>query len=256
MEQIYTKFTVSSNQLQQLNEVNKLEGDFENKPLKRFFSHCRDSMEFKDRQKHFKKFFSGLGYNLEKIGNAEIKDYFLNLALGTNSFLPKKFQTDDILSGFAYYLAKNYWGLEDGYEELKFTAIKKFDDGVVWYFFDPAFKIFLGEMAMSKSPVLPKRSMKIDTVVIEEQFRGIRYGIKMYLTVLAHLDYLQSDRTLYSGAFKLWTNGLPQYSTVWYAKEYPIIKKTQTDYKKVKEDTILYPDNVDYFVASTKYNKL
>jgi len=244
------KYILNEKQIDLLNEVTRVGGSFSWEPLKRFFQFCENEIKSKDQEKLFRKFFERLNYDTSKIEKGEIIDFFTDLAFDFKPKLPKMFFTPDVKSGFAYFLAKNFWGLKDGFDEIEYIDLKD-NEGLKYYFFDPAFKVFVGEMALTESPNFKGNSWKVNTTVIEKELRNQRYGIKMYLSVISGIDYLQSDRTLYTGAYRMWTKGLPQYCNVWY-----VTQTNKPKFKKIKENTKVLPDEVDFFVASVSHNTI
>ena len=110
-------------------------------------------------------------------------------------------------------------------------------------------KILVGKIATEKNDSLPGKTLKVAVSAADEDLIGKGYGTKMYLSVIQSVDYLLSDTTLFTGAYRMWKHILPKYVNVW-GVDYGVISK----YTRIRPGITKNVRKYDYFVASTKNN--
>ena len=246
------KFLITERQYEVIQELDRFRGRFSQEPVELFFQYCDEEMGSKEKKKLFRSFFKKVDYPSDEYGKWDINEYFDDISQGYKGNLPRKFYFKDVISGFAYHIAKNLFGLRDGEGGIQYTVNKKHP---IYYFFDPEFKIFIGRIATEKSP-LEGNSFKVQTSAADPQLIGGGYGLRMYLTIISLVDYLESDSTLFTGSYNLWTKALPKYCNVWGVvnlsddDEFKKLKAV-----KIKPDTTIKPKNFENFVAS-KFNSI
>lgn len=162
---------------------------------------------------------------------------------------PEEYTSKDSLSGFAYYISEKYFGLKQGVE-LEYL-IEKDGRERIYYFFDPQFKILVGRITTEKNDSMSGKTYKVGISAADEDLIGKGYGTKMYLTIIQRVDYLLSDTTLFTGAYRMWKHILPKYVNVWGAINEAVITK----YSKIIPGKTKDVRKYDYFVAS-KHNQL
>ena len=247
------KYIITESQYGKLQEVNRVRGRHFSDPLSDFFGEIKMSLIFKKSHfvEAFRKFFKKLGISTEDFNKEEIKDYWDELEYGRDHFFGPIFYKKDSIAGFAYYIAKNYFGLKEGAGGIQYlttkTSFKK-----AYYFFDPEFKILVGGLAVTKDDEIEGKAREVSIAAVDPELIGGRYGLKMYLTVIDNVDYLSSDTTLFTGSYRMWAKSLPKYVNVWVVTKDKAFSKT----KKITGEESSLPKNFDVFVASSKHDKI
>ena len=248
------KYLISERQYKLITEIERLSGHLEWSPLDGFYNFVDNNLPKKIKLKLFKKYF-------EKIFDSEIeKDEFFQEDVISfykdpeNSEWKDKFSSKDSLSGFAYFIAKNYFGLEEGigldYFVKSGTSIRS--DGKVFYFFDPQLKIFVGLIAIHPLKTYTKKSYKVFLSSVDENLIGTGYGVKMYQNVLTKVDFLMSDDNLYAGSYRIWKHVLPKYANVWGISD----DEYEPTAKKILPGKKVTTTKFDNFIASVKFDKI
>lgn len=245
------KYIITERQLEVI-EIGTARGRYDTSPELILWRLFNNEMKKKHKIEAFKNFFSkNLGKEYKKIGDKSILHFF--------DYLQQRFIWDgdiktnpDTESGFAYYIAKNYFGIKEGHS-LSFLKIKDYRSHD-YFFFDRGLKIFVGCIKVSDYDKLPRNSYKVDYSAVVKPLIGTGYGTKMYLSVLSDVDYLRSDDYLFTGSLRIWRDVLPKYVNVWTVYEFndSIFTKVvrQTPGKRVKAK------DADFFVASMKRQSL
>jgi hypothetical protein len=246
------KYVITERQYNIIKEIGRELGHFDFEPLESFFEYMDDQLPKKQKVKLFKEFFRekmGLGVEEDDFLIGDIIDYFDN---PLRSEWGDIFKTKDARSGFAHFVAKKYFGLEEKFG-LSYIINKLSDNNTrIYYFFDPKFKIFVGRFVIEKSQ--QKKIYNVQLSTADEELVGTGYGTKMYLIIIDDVDYLASDTILYSGSYRIWKHVLPKYVNVWgvidndYGLAKTIIRMDEKGKKSVKR--------FDYFLASSKHNKV
>lgn len=188
--------------------------------------------------------------NLESFTDENLSDYLESLInVRMKVTFPKYYYSPDVVTGLAYFLAKNIFGFKKSYGLNYF--ITKTSRQKYW-FFDPEIKQFIGYISVGdgidSDSIHSDSSVKIvDFVAIDKAFKGQGYGTKMYLTILSGVDFLMSDTLLYSESLNIWVNVLPKYAKVWaktFSEEKPFAPVTRRNFIK--------PDDVKFYIASLK----
>ena len=240
------KFIITPTQYKLINEVSRTSGHYGTEPLWNLFAEFNQKLKTKDKLKIFDKFFRNkIGFDTEnKLKKKTILDFFNSPYY---DFWPKELRDKDSLSGLAYYIAKNYFILEDGVE-LEYFITDDDDDNKEVYFFDPLLKIFVGKIQIEKRDELHSETWGVKVSAADEGLIGTGYGTKMYLTLINNVvDYLLSDYTLFTGAYRIWKHILPKYVNVWGAVE----KVSGVEYQKINPIERKDVRKYDFFVAST-----
>lgn len=246
------KYIITERQSNIIKEIERESGHFEFEPLDSFFEYMDNQVSKKQKIKLFKDFFRekmGFGVEEDDFLVSDIMDYFES---PFSSEWGDIFKSKDARSGFAHFVAKKYFGLNEKFG-LSYMVNKISGDHTrIYYFFDPIFKIFVGRFVIEKSK--RKKMFKVDLSAADEELIGTGYGTRMYLTVIDDVDYLASDTILYSGSYRIWKHVLPKYVNVWgliendFGLPNTVIKMDEKGKKSTKR--------FDYFVASSKNNKL
>jgi hypothetical protein len=245
------KYIITERQYNIIKEIDRESGHFDFEPLDSFFEYMDDQLPKKQKVKLFKEFFRekmGLGVEEDDFLFGDIIDYFDN---PLRSEWGDIFKTKDARSGFAYFVAKKYFGLEEKFGLSYMVNNLNGDDMRIYYFFDPKFKIFVGRFVIEK---LRGKKYTVSLSTADEELIGTGYGTKMYLIVIDDVDYLASDTILYSGSYRMWKHVLPKYVNVWgiikndHGLPFTVIKMDDKGKKSVKR--------FDYFLASSKHNKV
>ena len=246
------KYILTEKQLEVV-EIGTARGRYDTSPENALWDSFEDKLKKKHKIESFKKYYSKvLGNDTKKIGDKTILNFFLTLSRGDIEHeLPEEFKKEDILSGFSYYIAENYFDLKKGLS-ISYVRIKDTYGYPNYFFFDSAFKTFVGMILTSKTQDLPKKSLVVRTSAAVKSLIGRGYGSKMYLTVIDDVDYLQSDTLLFTVSLRMWRDVLPKYVNVWAVVKDEILTKyiKQTPGKRIKTD------RVNYFVASSHHDYL
>lgn len=237
----------------EINELVTPRGHHHSNPLGDFFGLVSYVLDSETRNKLFRKYFQNS--NLSKIDDKKIDDYFYFLEYSSQKPSGmRNFIKYDVVSGFAYYIAKKYFKLKSGGFGLEYVKSDDNDGDKTFFFFDTAFKIFIGKVSIEKirNQFIKGNVYKVGTAAAERKLIGMGYGLKMYLTILEYCDFLISDSILFTGSFRIWSEILPKYVNVWWVNE---------EKKKVKKITLQKPfaqetDDVDFFVASIYHKKV
>lgn len=244
------KYIISEKQYKILTEISKSKGHYTTEPVYNALDYFNRVLKIKEKTSSFKKYFKdklGFDLNTEKISfSYNVSEYFDYLE---SSDWSKKFKTKDVVSGFVYFLAERYIKLKEsnGIEYFKIVL----DDETLFYFFDPAFKIFIGKIALTKDYNFPGKSFHVSVSATDSELIGKGYGSKMYLIVIENVDYLVSDTILFSGAYRMWKHVLPKYVNVWGVREDNENKKV---FEIISSSPKLQVRKYDYFVASVHDN--
>lgn len=250
------KYIITEQQYKIIQEIGRESGHFDFEPLDSFYEFMDDQIPKKQKIRLFKEFFR------EKMGFEVVDDDFLvDDVLGyfespMRSEWSKEFKSKDARSGFAYYVAKKYFGIKDKFGLSYIINKLHGDDSRIYYFFDPKFKIFVGRFMIDKKRrILPKKTFKVGLSAADEELIGSGYGTRMYLVIIDDVEYLASDTILYSGSYRMWKHVLPKYVNVW-----GVIEDEQGIFKpkfvKMDEKSKKSVKKFDYFVASSKHNKI
>jgi hypothetical protein len=246
------KYIITERQYNILKEIGRESGHFDFEPLESFYEFMEDKVPKKQKVKLFKEFFRekmGFGVEEDDFLVSDIIDYFEN---PLRSEWGDIFKTKDARSGFAYFVAKKYFGLKEKFGLNYIINRLEDDDTIIYYFFDPILKIFIGRFVIEK---FRKKIYKVHLSAVDEELIGTGYGTKMYLIVIDDVDYLASDTILYSGSYRIWKHVLPKYVNVWgiihndeWGLPTTVVKMDDKGKKSVKR--------FDYFLASSKHKKL
>lgn len=238
-------------------EIGRESGHFEIEPLENFFDYLSETLSKKKKTKYFWDFFHGVmgkGIEYDDYFSSDVVDYFAD---PKRNEWNEEFKSKEARSAFAYYIAKHHFGLEKGAE---LDYIKRKEPGtMVFYFFDPSFKIFVGRIYLSKEHDYFKNTYKVGLSAADEELIGAGYGIRMYLTILQNVDYLLSDDTLYSGSYRIWKHSLPKYANVWGVQAHHDYNNNYHEYHLFKNFTKIDPTKktsvrkFDRFIASLKH---
>jgi hypothetical protein len=248
------KYLISERQFNLLTEIGRQPGHLDWIPLNSFYSYMNRKISRKTKSKLFKKFF-------EKIFDREIEEdeFFRDdvqefFESPETSQWKEEFLTKDAISGFAYFVAKNYFGLEEGFglNYIVKVGTELRDDGEVYYFFDPQLKIFIGYIIIYPLEEHYEGFYKVGLSAVDENLIGTGYGIKMYQNVLTNVDYLMSDDNLYSGSYRIWKHTLPKYANVWGLTETP----KGSNLKRIIPGKKVRTEKFDNFIASIKHSEI
>ena len=247
------KYIITERQLGLINEdLTRMSGNYRATPLDDFFMSISSlGVKKKDFTKAFFNFFNKIGFKINHISPTQVLMYWQDLENDRSEiFDNRNFYKKDIVSGFAYHIAKNYIGLKESAKgELEYIRVGK--DSRSYYFFDPAFKIFVGGILINKDDEIKGNSYEVKTSGVDRELIGGRYGLKMYMTVISDVDYLSSDSILFSGSYRMWSKSLPKYVNVWIEKSN---EDNPWEFIKITGEERRLPKGVEKFVAS-RYHK-
>jgi hypothetical protein len=246
-----TKFIISERQYSLLKELNIPSGKYNADPLNDFFNLFHPSNSFfseKKMSKLVRNYLENIvGLDTSKISNEKIYEYISKIAWSEKvKGIPKTFYNIGVVSGLSYFLAKNFFGLKKTTYGLVYH-LENSTSTITYWFFDPEIKDFIGRISVTDNENYPSPSYQIAISSVDPVFIGRGYGTKMYLTILDDCEYLISDTLLYKDSLNIWTNVLPKYANVWAR-----IGDTFSPIKK----KFVNPENVKYYVASTKHNDI
>lgn len=240
-------YIITESQLKFLMEIDRNPGHYDADPIYDLFEFYKNTLSKKQRIDSFKDFYKKIFGKKTELKNDEILNYFLS----QEDVEPAEIAKKGFVSSFAYYIAKNYFDLKQGIEiQYLVNEDKIFTKSKDYYFFDPQLKIFVGKIYTSKIDLKDKTFYKVQISATDEELIGTGYGTKMYLTLIDKLDYLASDTTLFSGAYRMWKHVLPKYVNVWGVYEnrsgygYNFDKLNPGERKSVRK--------YDFFIASSK----
>ena len=226
-------------------------GKFRNQPLHDIFSYFDGKLTENQQVTSFRKYFKKYIGLENRYTKSNICDFF-DFPHANNNF-SKEYTSRDALSGFTYYIAKQYFKLKQGVE-LEFI-VEKNGDLKTYHFFDPQLKILVGKISIKKNSSFRGKTYKVVVSATDEDLIGKGYGTKMYLTIIQKVDYLLSDQTLFTGAYRMWKHILPKYVNVWgfelKSNNYNELEKKYVQINPQKKQSV---KNFDYFFASTKKN--
>ena len=246
------KYLITESQYNLIQEIGRESGHYDFDPLDSFYEFLYENLTMKLKQKFFKQFFEKkLGIEIEDddFFPSDVDDYFRNYS---TSEWNDEFKTKDARSGLAYYIAKKHANLKESFG-LYYMTNKIGGGDIIYYFFDPKFKIFVGRMYITKPDGhLPKKTYQVGLSTADEDLIGGGYGTKMYLTVINNVEYLKSDSTLYSGSYRMWKHVLPKYVNVWGVSNKDIFKS----FTKLSPEKKMSVRKFDYFIASSKHNTI
>jgi hypothetical protein len=240
----------------QINELVTTRGHHDTNPMGDFFSEVSSNLTPKELRKVFRKYYTKkVPQNISPISDEKIDNFFYFLQYGHSkpSGL-RNFLTYDIVTGLAYYIAKKYFKIKSGGFGIEYVKVDDNDGDKTFYFFDTAFKIFIGKISIEKKKEksIKGNLYKVSTAAAEKKLIGMGYGLKMYFTILEYCDYLMSDSILFSGSFRIWSQILPKYVNVWWVSE------TDNKIVKITPESPLdeKTEDIDFFVASMYHKKV
>ena len=239
------KIRITESQFKLISEIKKIGGDYQIQPIYSVLRYYADALSKKQIIDSFTDFFiEKIGVDLpSKLNRREILNFF---EYPYNNDLPDTMNERDSISGLAYYFAKKYFNLKEGVDLVYFIAKDPIGTDREFFFFDPLLKIFVGKIHLKKQDTLSGKSYRVKMSAADEELIGTGYGLKMYLTLIDKLDYLSSDYSLFSGAYRMWKHILPKYSNVWGVEE----KESGEEYYKIDPAKKKSVQKYDYFVAS------
>ena len=238
------RYILSESQFKHLIEVERTSGRYQTQPMYDILHFFSTDLSNKQKVEGFRNFFKkyvGMEINFTKSNIIEFFEYPNSL-----DYFPKEYKSKDSLTALTYYIADKYHGLKKGVD-LEYMIIK---DGEMknYYFFDPQFKILVGKISIIRNYSIKGKTYKVSVAAADEELIGKGYGTKMYLTIINNVDYLLSDTTLFSGAYRMWKHILPKYVNVWGVND----KGFETEYDKIEPEKTKNVRKYDYFVASLK----
>ncbi len=238
------KFFIPNSQYKVLTEISRTSGHYHSQPIYELIDYFDNFFSRKEKIKIFQEFASKIFGDIEKIPKLYILNFY-SYPYESNMEISEKFLEKDFLSGFAFYVAKKYLNFKHGVQ-LDYIKEKE-EDSITYYFFDPGLKIFIGKIATKPNDEFSGVSLRVSLSTADDELIGTGYGTKMYLSIIDEIDYLSSDFTLFTGAYRIWKHTLPKYVNVWGVIE----NEDGIESKKIelseKKDVRKY----DYFVAST-----
>lgn len=240
----------------EVNELVTTRGHHETNPMGDFFSEVSSTLSEKELRKVFRNYYTKkVPQNLSNISDEKIDDFFYFLRYGNSQPSGmRSFLKYDIVTGLAYYIAKKYFKIKSGGFGIEYVKVDDNDGDKTFFFFDTAFKIFIGKISIEKKneKSIKGNLYKVSTAAAEKKLIGLGYGLKMYFTILEYCDYLMSDSILFSGSFRIWSQILPKYVNVWWVSETDNKIKKITPEKPLSEKT----EDIDFFVASMYHKKI
>lgn len=238
------KFYISDYQYKVLTEISRTSGHYHSQPIFELIDYFDNSLTRKQKIKIFKEFASKVFGDVERLAKSEILNFY-SFPYKSNTKFPQQFLEKDFLSGFAFYIAKNYFNFKNG---VQLDYIKEKEEGsMTYYFFDPSLKIFIGKISTKDNDEFSGVSQRVSLSTADDELIGTGYGTKMYLTIIDEIDYLSSDFTLFTGAYRIWKHTLPKYVNVWGVIE----NEEGVELKKIEPSDRKEVRKYDYFVAST-----
>jgi len=246
------KYILTERQLEVI-EVGTVRGRYNTSPENNLWDYFESNLKKKQKIESFKKYYSKvLNEKTKLVGDNTILLFFKELSdKSINSDIPREFLKEDLVSSFAYYVAKHYFDLIKGVN-ISYIKVKDALGGKDYFFFDPAFKIFVGMILTMKYSKLPKNSYTVRTSAAVKSLIGQGYGVKMYLNVIKDVDYLRSDTLLYTGSLRMWRDVLSKYVNVWAVYTLGSLTKNV----KLHPGKRIVASNVDYFVASSYHDSI
>jgi len=246
------KYILTEKQLEVI-EVGTVRGRYNASPENNLWDYFENNLKKKQKIESFKKYYNKvLTEKTNLVGDNTILLFFKELSdKSINSDIPKEFLKEDLVSGFAYYVAKHYFDLTKGVN-ISYIKVKDILGGKDYFFFDSTFKIFVGMVLTMKYSKLPKNSYTVRTSAAVKSLIGQGYGVKMYLNVIKDVDYLRSDTLLYTGSLRMWRDVLSRYVNVWAVYTTGSLTKNV----KLHPGKKIIVNNVDYFVASAYHNTI
>lgn len=239
-----SNYIITESQYRFLTEIERTPGHHTSEPIYNLLEHYNQTLNEEQKFESFKDFFEKkVGYN-KKIKKGDVIS-FLESPWSEYNW-PKEWTKKENLASFLYFLAKKYSKLKQGIEleymitKDPYTSIKEY------YFFDPLLKICIGKINIKKLKEFPGKSYKVALSGVEEELIGTGYGTKMYLTVINNVDYLASDMTLFSGAYRMWKHVLPKYVNVWGVYS----KNGISRFEKLSPEKKVSARKFDFFIAS------
>lgn len=239
------KYILTESQYQLINELNRMSGHYLIQPIYNLIEYYDKSLTKKQKIESFIDYYTNkLGVKLpDSLQRREIIQFF---SFPHPDELPDEILQKDALSGFVYYIAKKYFDIKEGIDLDFFIAKDPIDGDKEFFFFDPTLKIFVGKIYTKKLDTLPGKSFRIKMSAADDELIGSGYGTKMYLTLIDRYDYIASDFSLFSGAYRMWRHVLPQYVNIWGVEETAVGEK----YHKIDPLKRKGNKKFDYFVAS------
>ena len=239
------RYIISEKQYNTLTEIGRLSGHFNTQPIFDILEFFDSKLSSKQKTKSFFDYYGKtLGLDLPK--NNQNKIDSINLFRDPRFMNRDELINKDALSGFVYYLTKKYIDLKQGVELEFFVGKEEDSDEKTFYFFDPYLKIFVGQIILKKHGIFGGKSFRVKMSATDDELIGTGYGIKMYLTLLDKFDFLSSDYSLFTGAYRIWKHVLPKYVNVWGVEETTLGEK----YYKIDPQSKKSVKKYDYFVAS------
>lgn len=249
---------LTEKQIKKINEISPYSGNLEKNAIYEVFGFIRHRGGFSKSEKKrlFKDYYKNeIGVKSKNISDEAIDKFFERLSFGRKDFkvsgeIKKSLTDKNKLLGFAYHCFVNKFNLSSGVD-LKYYKSKDSE----YFFFDPAFKIFVGSIRTD-----PKKQGTERVIIsfLDDELIGQGYGIRMYATIITKVQYLSSDSTLYEGSYKMWSRVLPKMFNVWgvisggddslnddyeYKRKFVKISNRMRNYERF-----------DYFIASSKHD--
>lgn len=248
------KYIISEKQFKLISEISRMSGNLGVDPLDDLFDYYEYEIPNKQKYHLFLDFFKKkLGFKIPFENKNELKyeiqEYFENPSY--NAVMGRAFHTKDSISAFSYFIAKEYFGFQEGID-LKFI-INDREASKIYYFFDPQLKIFVGKIVTGKNDDFPYDFDQVQLSAADDELIGTGYGLKMYLNVINEVDYLVSDSSLYAGSYRMWKHILPKYCNVWGLEKTGIY---ELKFTKMTPQSKRQTQKFDNFVASIKFNKI
>lgn len=248
------KYIISERQLEVV-EIGTHRGRWENNPEEGLWFFFDKELKKKQKIDSFKEYFSKT-FNVKKktYSDKQILSYFYYLSTSFDQYedIDPYLKEENTSLGFAYYIAKNYFDLKKGLD-ISFIKVKESFDYKNYYFFDSVMKHFVGTITTSRAgDFLPKGSRRVNSASIVKPLIGVGYGTKMYMSVIDDVEYLQSDRTLFTGSLRMWRDVLPKYVNVWAVVDAQFIYM----FKKQTPGKRYHTSLLECYVASSKHEEI
>ena len=152
------KFYISDYQYKVLTEISRTSGHYHSQPIYELIDYFDNSLTRKQKIKIFKEFTSKVFGDVEKLPKSNILNFY-SYPYTSSAELPEQFLKKDFLSGFAFYVAKNYFNLKSG---VQLDYIEENDEGLItYYFFDSGLKIFIGKIATKPNDEFSGVSLRV-----------------------------------------------------------------------------------------------
>lgn len=239
-------YIISESQYRFLTEIERTAGHHTTEPIANLLEYFNENLSREEKIESFREFFQKkVGYD-KKIKKGQVISFFDSPWM--DAVWPEEWTKKANLASFLYFLAKKYSKLKQGVDLEYMITKEKWSMNKEYFFFDPQLKICIGKINVKKLKEFPGKSYKVALSGVEEELIGTGYGTKMYLTVIEDVDYLASDMTLFSGAYRMWKHVLPKYVNVWgvYSKD------GISQFEKLIPEKKTSARKFDFFIASSK----